>query len=336
MRHKTTIGLALCLAAVAGPAQADDTMGAPPPEAKALVEAPKDAATAPKLETPAHETTASVSAGGLLTTGNSRTAAATLNGKFDLRRGSDGFGASVVGNYGEGAPAGQGWQVTAENVQGRVRYDRYLVKTLSLFLITTARHDRFQGLDLRLNFDPGAKYLFLDKDATQLWVEAGYDLQYDIRRDDARGALDASGKPQVDANGNPVPPLLDKTATDHSARVFLGFKHAFNKDVTFSTGLEYLQSFIDSTRYRLNYDALLTANVGAGFAFGAGFSARYDHAPLPGKENLDTSTTLSVVYSFSDVKAPPPPPPPPCNCPPPPPSPAPSTVPATPPAAPPA
>ena len=88
---------------------------------------------------------------------------------------------------------------------------------------------------------------------------------------------------------------------DHSGRLFAGFKHAFNKEVTLSTGVEYLQSFIDSTRYRVNYDALFAANIGGGLALVVGFSARYDHAPLPGKQNTDTATTFSLIYSYSDV-----------------------------------
>ena len=41
----------------------------------------------------------------------------------------------------------------------------------------------------------------------------------------------------LDATGNVVQ-VLDKTATDHSIRTFVGFKHAFNEEVTFSTGAE--------------------------------------------------------------------------------------------------
>ena len=318
----------VCPTVARGQAAAAPT-GAPPAEATALVAAPAAAGAEPKIEKPVRETTATASAGGQIVTGNSRLIAATINGKVDLRRDANGFGASVLGNYGEGAQPGQNLQVTTQNIQGRARYDRYLIEQLSLFLIGTARHDRFQGLDVRFNVDPGGKYLFVNLDSTKLWAEAGYDFQYDIRRDDARGVVGSNGQPMVDMNGNPVPPLIDKTATDHSARLFVGFKHAFNKDVTFSTGLEYLQSFLEANRYRLNYDALLAANVGAGFSFGVGFTARYDHAPLPGKENTDTATTLSLIYSYSDLPAPPPPP---CNCPAPAPASAPAPAPASAPA----
>ena len=89
----------------------------------------------------------------------------------------NGFGASLVGNYGQGAPGDKESVLTNENVQGRVRYDRYLLDKLALFMIVTGRYDRFQGLDFRLNIDPGVKYLFVDTKATTFWGEAGYDYQ---------------------------------------------------------------------------------------------------------------------------------------------------------------
>lgn len=273
--------------------------GAPPPEAKAMVEAPKEGAAPPKIEKPTEGTTVTLSAGGMATTGNSRLLAGSANGAVDTRRGDNEFGASLLANYGRSAAAGEPMKTSAENVQGRVRYDRYLTERLSLFLMVTGRHDRFQGVDFRLNVDPGVKYLFIKEQANALWGEAGYDFQYDIRRDDARVKLDANGDPVLDANGNPE--LIDKTAVDHSTRLFAGYRHAFNEEVTFSTGLEYLQSVIDVNRYRLNYDAVFAGKIGAGFAIGMGFSARYDHAPLPGKEKLDTATVVSLIYSYSDA-----------------------------------
>jgi putative salt-induced outer membrane protein len=313
-----SVALVALVTLAARSARADDTYGAPPPEAKALVAAPKAAADAPKQDTPLDETNATIAAGGQIATGNSKLVAGTVNGKFDMRRGANGFGTSLVGNYGEGGKPNRSMETTVQNLQLRARYDRYLIDRLSLFLIGTGRHDRFQGLDVRLNIDPGVKYLFVNEDPTKFWVEGGYDFQYDVRREDARGVPDpVTGIPQVDANGDPVKPLLAKTGSDNSGRLFVGFKHAFNKEVTFTTGLEYLQSFVESERYRVNYDALIAANVGGGFAVGFGFTARYDHAPLPGKESLDTTTTFSLIYAYSDVAPPPPPPPAPAAGPPP-------------------
>jgi putative salt-induced outer membrane protein len=271
--------------------------GAPPAEAKAVVDAPKGPGDAPKIESKTDGTSITLSAGGQGSTGNSRLLALTANGAFDTRFDNNGIGASVLANYGRSAVPGQAVQTTTENVQGRLRYDRYIIEQASFFLLTTGRHDRFQGIDFRLNLDPGFKYLFVAEQTNAIWAEAGYDFQYDIRRDDA--LIDPTG----------MQPPLDKTAVDHSSRVFLGMRHGFNEQVTLSAGVEYLQSFVETTRNRINFDTLFAAKVGAGLALGVGFGLRYDHAPLPGKEKLDTTTNVSLIYSYSHTNEEPAPPP---------------------------
>jgi putative salt-induced outer membrane protein YdiY len=264
--------------------------GAPPPDAKAMVSGPK-AKDAPTFDD-AHidTTTATISAGGMQTAGNAKFLAATANGAFDLRRGQNGFGANVLANFGRtAAPGTDTYETTAQNFQGRVRYDRYLSKVTSLFLIATGRHDKFQGINFRLNLDPGVKYLFLREEKYSLWGEAGYDLQLDKRRQEDVAIAEAAGQT--------LPPKVD-----HSSRLFVGYKQAFNKEVTLSTGLEYLQSFVTTERYRLNYEAVFAAKIAGGVAVGLGFTARLDNKPLAGKEKLDTATTLNLIYAFSDAK----------------------------------
>ncbi len=323
--------LALTLAARAVRAQPAIT-GAPPADAKALVDAPKGPEAAPVIAKPTDATSATLSAGGQLATGNSRLLAATANGLFETRFGDNSLGASFLGNYGQGAAPGAAVVETARNVQGRVRYDRYVTERASAFFIATGRQDKFQGLYFRLNLDPGLKYRFVDTPKSVFWGELGYDFQYDDRYNGARYVLDANGNRVVD----PVTDQwewVDKTAIDHSVRAFVGAKRAFNEQVNLSAGVEYLQSVVDSKRSRLNFDLLFVAKVGSGLSVGLGFSARYDNDPLPGKQDLDTATTVSLLYSFTQVpKPPPPPPPPPCLPPPPPPPPtlAPSAQPAAP------
>jgi hypothetical protein len=300
--------------------------GAPPPDATALVTAPKDDnLAAPDLKKPLDGTNISLSAGGQYATGNTRLLAATVDGEWTSRWGANGIGASLLGNYGQGAPPGSAIVETAENVQGRLRYDRYIIDQASLFLINTVRHDRFQGLEVRYNLDPGLKYLFLSAATTTLWVEGGYDFQYDVREDSALQPVDAMGAPIMGA------PLLSKTATDHAVRLYAGFKHAFNEEVTLSTGVEYIQSFTDGTHHWINYDALFAAKVGGGLAVGVGFNVRYDSDPLPGKKTTDMASTLSLIYAFSDA-APPKAPEVPCPTPAAAPAPAPAAVPASTPA----
>src|SRR5690349_11681698 len=106
------------------------------------------------------------------TTGSSRLRAATATGARETRWARDGVGLYLLGNYGEGAANGAAVHVSTENVQGRARYDRYVLENTSVFLFNTGRHDRFQGLDFRYNLDPGVKYLVLKAVANALWAEA--------------------------------------------------------------------------------------------------------------------------------------------------------------------
>lgn len=319
--------LALTLPATAARAQSAPT-GAPPADATALVAAPTGPGDAPVIAKPKDSTSGTVSAGAQLATGNSRLVAATANGVFETRFGSNSIGGSVLGNYGEGAAQGAPLVETAANIQGRLRYDRYVTDDATLFFIVTGRNDKFQGLYFRLNLDPGFKYLFVNRPKTVFWGELGYDFQYDDRYNSSRYVLDANGNRVVDPLTNQWE-WVDKTEVDHSVRAFLGAKHAFNEQVNLAGGVEYLQSVVDSKRSRLNFNLLFVAKVGPSASVGLGFSARYDNDPLPGKQDLDTATTVNLLYSFSP---PPPAPPPPAPPPPPPPCTPPPSVESAPPA----
>src|SRR5580698_3091009 len=125
LRLATGVGvsaLALSRLAVAQTTTTGPT-GAPPPDATALVAAPKDPLTVPEVKKPLDGTSISLSAGGQYATGNTRLHAATMNGQYDSRWGNNGIGASILGNYGQGAAPGVNDAATTENIQGRVRYD---------------------------------------------------------------------------------------------------------------------------------------------------------------------------------------------------------------------
>jgi len=295
--------VAVALLAQTGAPSAPPPTGAPPAEAAALV-TDKAIADAPAIKNKDDAMTAAVSIGGLLATGNARAAAGSASGAFDLRRGEHAMGASVLGNYSEGRQPGAPSSIaTAENLQGRLRYEYYVTDRASFFGMVTGRYDRFQGLDFRLNLDPGFKYVVFKEDVHTIWLEAGYDFQMDLRRQSARVVLDANKAPVLDAAGNPT--LLDKTFADHSARLFAGYKIAFNKEVNGALGVEFLQGFRDADtggkRTRVNVEALVAAKLIGSFSLGLGFTARYDSHPLPGKEQLDTSSQATLIYSFSEA-----------------------------------
>ena len=172
-----------------------------------------------------------VQAGLLTATGNSRSLAGTASSTFRMRRTANELGAAAALNYARSAAVrGEPMETTVENYQGKIRYDRFLTERIALFLSVSARRDPFQGLDLRLNIDPGVAYYLIDEKPVQLWAELGYDLQYDFRRTDK--VLEAFNK------GTPI----DKAETRHSGRLFLGYQNNLSKAVTADAGIEYIQA----------------------------------------------------------------------------------------------
>jgi putative salt-induced outer membrane protein len=240
--------------------------------------------TAAKREKEVKDATeAKILAGGLLSTGNARSLATTASAQFRARRDQNQLSAAAAVNYGRAAPAAKDdVRTNVENYQGKLRYDRFITDDISAFLSVAGRRDRFQGLDLRLNLDPGVAYYFLNSGTSRLWGEAGYDLQYDIRREEALAAT----------------PGLDKTETRHAVRLFAGAEHKLNDAVALNTGVEYLKSVTDSKNWRLDWDAGITSKVGDNFSLATRFTVRFENNPLPNIKKTDTITSVSLIYQL--------------------------------------
>jgi putative salt-induced outer membrane protein len=242
---------------------------------------------AKKEDAPVDATEAKLQGGALLSTGNSRTLATTGSGSLRVRREANEIGAAAAVNYARSAAgAGRPLETSVENYQGKVRYDRFLTRDFALFVSLSGRRDRFQGLNLRMNLDPGVAYYFVNAPKAQLWGELGYDLQYDLRRSENIQAA------------APMGTLLDRTDTRHSTRAFVGYRHALTEGVSLGTGLEYLQGIPETEYWRLNWDAGFTAAISQRFSLGTTFSLRYDNAPLPLIRKTDTQTAVNVVYQL--------------------------------------
>ncbi|HWB78783.1 MAG TPA: DUF481 domain-containing protein [Nannocystaceae bacterium] len=251
---------------------------------------------------PAEETDATelnLSFGGIFNTGNARSIAVTGLGKFLIRRKIHQFTAAAAGNYGRAAVAAfddeatdgideSKVNLTVGNAQGQVRYDVFFHPNFSAFLMTTARHDRFQGLDLRLNVDPGIAMYALTNEKHKMWFEVGYDFQFDLRRDDALDAAEAA-----DPGNRP-----SKTLINHAARLFAGYTNNLNEHVSFDTGFEYLQSFLVAKRFRFNWISALNVTLAERLALAATFTLRYENLPLPRVVKLDTITSLLLTVKI--------------------------------------
>ena len=239
-------------------------------------------------------TSLNLSFGGIFNTGNSRSIAVTGLGKFVLRRKIHQFTAAAAGNYGRAALAlnddtttdgiNEGKvEDTTGNVQGQLRYDVFFHERFSAFLMSTARYDKFQGLDLRLNIDPGIAMYALAEATHKLWFEVGYDFQFDLRSSRGLDTAEATG------NGRP-----SKTLVNHAARLFAGYTNNLSKYVTFDTGFEFLQSVLVAKRFRMNWVNALNVSLSDRFTMGTTFTLRYENQPLAGVAKLDTITSLLI------------------------------------------
>ncbi len=228
-----------------------------------------------------------LSAGALTSSGNARLLAFTGSSRFRARREENQLSLALAGNRSSSAATPNvPMQTTLENVQGKARYDRFLGAGFAVFLSLSGRNDRFQGLILRTNLDPGVAYYFIDTSPHQFWTEVGYDLQHDLRRESNINVAAAKGI------------ILDKTDTRNSTRLFLGYSGSINKTVSLTTGAEYLQGLADTTFWRFNWDAALSSAIAGRFSLATTFSLRYDHAPLPGVRTTDTITAVNLVYTL--------------------------------------
>jgi putative salt-induced outer membrane protein YdiY len=241
-----------------------------------------------------------ISLGGIFSTGNSRTLAATGLANFRLRRTRHQFGASLAGNYGaSGVEDSDRYETTIGNVQGLARYDVFFARDWTAFLQYTGRHDTFQGLEYRMNIDPGFAYYAINRPIHRLWFELGYDFQYDLRTDDGRILRDEEGEPILDMDGDTqLDPEIDKVLVNHAVRAFIGYSNRLSEQVSFDTSFEYLQSVILAKRFRLIYLAALNTQLWERLSFAVTFQLRYENDPLPHIRKLDTITGVSLAYRF--------------------------------------
>lgn len=228
--------------------------------------------------------------GGFLSQGNTRTVAFTSAADYFLRRGASQFAVLAAVNYGGSAPgAGEPYEKTVENYQGRVRYDHFFAPGVAGFASVSARRDPFQGLDLRLNLGPGLAYYFIDAPGHRFWAELGYDLQYDVRAQEYIAAAAAA---------DPTAAPIAESEVRHNVRAFVGYDNQLTESLKFSAGLEYLQNVEAAENARINFDTALTAQVNEDFSVATTVSLRYDNAPLPEVEEADLITALNLVYTM--------------------------------------
>jgi len=236
-------------------------------------------------------TTLNASLGGQLNTGNTEAWQLNAGSAFALVRDRHGLALNMDFSYGRANVADDDADElvdTIRNLRTKARYDLFLTPMDALFAASAYRWDTFAGLDARVQGQLGyMRNLFKETDH-RFWAELGYDLTYDNYDPDPL-LLDAA---------DPMSAVLPGDEVVHSVRGFLGYDNQLSATVTFLTGLEGLFNVEETKDVRVNWDNALRSSISGSFQLEMKFSLQLDTEPVPGKEKVDTATTLTLIYTL--------------------------------------
>jgi hypothetical protein len=223
---------------------------------------------------------ASAEFGLVLTTGNSEVTTMTGGAKASRKTGKNKLTMSVDGTYAQSgirrAKAGVTTvssasdietvdTVSAKNLTGKARYDRYLTELNSLFLGIIAKTDVPAGIKVGGSAQAGYSRSLYKSEKYEAVSEIGYD--YTFTRFDAADA---------------------KSTNVHSARIYAAFKGKMNDATNLDTSVEALPN--------LNKFTLPTGEVGIGEGTRVNF-----HVGITSKltKSLSVNTSLDLKYANS-------------------------------------
>lgn len=204
----------------------------------------------------------------LSTSGNSDTQ--SLGSEAAFERVPDPWGFHIGANFSRVEENGE---KTAERYYAQFRAERKLGERWSLFGGLSGERDRFAGFDLRAVVELGGSLRVLHGPKHELSFDGG--LTWTSEDLSAGGSKDSPGG------------LL---AADYAWQI--------TKSAQWTDRLEYYPSFEDSDDWRLTYKAGLAADLTRRLALKVGYELRYDHQPVAGFEDTDTTFNTSLVVRF--------------------------------------
>ncbi|NUQ13224.1 MAG: DUF481 domain-containing protein [Gemmatimonadaceae bacterium] len=257
------VQIALLAAASAAPATTTSS-------ATALVSAPIQDATAPA----APKWTGNVSAGLVMTDGNSEMRQANASADATLKREKDQITLGFLWVYAENANnATNDWELTDRRTFGRGKYDYFFAEKTYAYGMLTAENDFLQTIALRWNAGAGLGHQFVDTATWKFALEAG--MSY----------IDTDYKFGTDTD-------------DVTVRIATNTTHVPSETWSFNHLLELYPSVEDTEdvygRSQFSADAKLSANM----IMSLKWIMDYDNTPFTGAERVDNRYLLSVGWKF--------------------------------------
>lgn len=269
-----------------------------------------EAVVAPPAET-TDDTVWTLGLNGAFNYGNARSLQIGANTHFLVRRDMHMFTMDLNFNYQSAAlrdanGAFGDWNASAQNFTGKIRYDVFLDADDGLFVSVSGLNNPFAGLDFRFQGQFGySRNLFSEaENHHRLWFEVGGDVTYDDRFPNPLCAAPPMGV-TVDAatctGTDMMSYLLPGTELQPSARLYLGYDNHMNEQWSYRGGVEGLVDLRGAPHWgnvRLNWMNTFTLNVGDNLAVNFAFNFLFDGEPVPGRQTIDTLTTLGVTYTM--------------------------------------
>ena len=217
--------------------------------------------------------------GYLQATGN--TEAASANAKVDLIKES----AHWINNYYAAAMYSENAEFsTAERYEARYQADYKINDRLSWFGALRGEQDRFSGFAYQASVSTGASYKFIDSPATKLTASLG--AGYKKFREEILVKSEA-GEVLDRFEGELGDGIVGTLSSD--------FEHAFTETTKLTNKLltEY-----GSDNTAVADDIALQVSMTKSFALAVGFGIRYNSDPPALADDLDTLTTINLVYNI--------------------------------------
>lgn len=226
--------------------------------------------------------------GGALAAGNSAAysvnAGITGGRKWGMNRisgtASGMFGRAVADADGDGILSVEerdsGYKTNQQQAVGFLRYDRFLTKKDSLYLLSGVLIDPFAGFASRTHQQIGYSRKLVTNETTLLVGEVGFDWA------------------QENYVAGQDPGYQDVFA----ARVMAGLQHTFNEAVQFKGQVEVFPNVVVIEDVRLNGTASLAARLSGKIGFKTAYNLRFDNVPVEGFRKSDHAVTASLVVTI--------------------------------------
>jgi putative salt-induced outer membrane protein len=198
------------------------------------------------------------------------TSSHTLGSEFTFLCQPDPWGLEGLITYSRGD---QGGNKISERLRTTIKGSRKLQKRWNIFLSGSFEHDRFAGYDGRLALSGGASWKPVSTDRDELVLDAGMSWNRDFF---------VSGSAQSYLGGMTV------------AR----YTHTWSPTSRLSQRLLFVPNFARLAQWHGESETALTASLIRKLTLRGSFLLRYTHRPPPGFKRTDTTSALSLVFTF--------------------------------------